>query len=119
MTTQDKSSTSALRVHAEACYGHEAVKAAKETNNLQATRELVNKVGKQKQGVLTGLFKRMAAKGKEIYATMPLSNAETRSVQQRFVEYATHHVAVPNAPVGVRKTIGPSKLSPTVRSTSL
>ncbi|KAF8906620.1 hypothetical protein CPB85DRAFT_1254599 [Mucidula mucida] len=35
MTTQDKSSTSALRVHAEACYGHEAVKAAKETNNLQ------------------------------------------------------------------------------------
>ncbi|KAF9010991.1 hypothetical protein BDZ89DRAFT_964168, partial [Hymenopellis radicata] len=79
MTTQDKSSTSGLRLHAEGCFGVEAVRAAKEGNDLKATRELVNKAGKQKQGVLTGLFKSLASKAKAVFSTIPLTTAETRA----------------------------------------
>ncbi|KAF9004430.1 hypothetical protein BDZ89DRAFT_967071, partial [Hymenopellis radicata] len=78
-TTKDKSSTSGLRSHAESCFGVEAVKAARESNDLDATRDLVKKAVKHKQGVLTGLFKSLIHKGKEIYSTMPLTNAETRA----------------------------------------
>ncbi|KAF9020042.1 hypothetical protein BDZ89DRAFT_903697, partial [Hymenopellis radicata] len=79
LTSKDKSSGHGLRLHAEKCFGVEAVKAAFEGADLQATREMVKKAGKKKQGVLTSMLQGIIAKGKEIYATMPLSNAETRA----------------------------------------
>ncbi|KAF8992026.1 hypothetical protein BDZ89DRAFT_973591 [Hymenopellis radicata] len=78
LTSKDKSSGHGLRLHAEKCFGVEAVKAAFEGADLKATREMVKKAGKKKQGVLTSMLQGIIAKGKEIYATMPLSNAETR-----------------------------------------
>ncbi|KAF9019903.1 hypothetical protein BDZ89DRAFT_900071, partial [Hymenopellis radicata] len=56
LTTKDKSSGHGLRLHAEKCFGVESVKAAFETRDLKATRDMVKKAGKKKQGVLTGML---------------------------------------------------------------
>ncbi|KAF9014406.1 hypothetical protein BDZ89DRAFT_1023433, partial [Hymenopellis radicata] len=77
MTTQDKSSTSGLRLHAEGCYGVEAVRAAREGNDLDATRDLVKKAGKQKQGVLTGLFKRLFVADRAFHKLMKTGRPST------------------------------------------
>ncbi|KAF9047975.1 hypothetical protein BDZ89DRAFT_941428 [Hymenopellis radicata] len=79
LTTKDKSSGKALRVHAEKCFGPEAVKAALESNNLEGTRELVEKTGGKRQGLLTQMISGLKKASKVIYSAMPLSKAETRA----------------------------------------
>ncbi|KAF9015874.1 hypothetical protein BDZ89DRAFT_962394, partial [Hymenopellis radicata] len=56
LMTKDKSSGHGLHLHAEKCFGIEAVKAAFESGDLKATRDMVKKAGKKRQGVLTGML---------------------------------------------------------------
>ncbi|KAF8994850.1 hypothetical protein BDZ89DRAFT_972040 [Hymenopellis radicata] len=78
-TTQDKSSGSELKNHANKCFGVEAVKAAMTSKDLEGTRKSVQKAQQERQTTLTGLLHKLVDKAKEVYSTIALTKAEVQA----------------------------------------
>ncbi|KAF9046075.1 hypothetical protein BDZ89DRAFT_942339, partial [Hymenopellis radicata] len=75
-TTQDRSSGSGLRTHANKCFSVEAVKAAMASKDLDGTRKSIQQAQQERQTTLTDLLSKLVDRGKEIYATISLIKAE-------------------------------------------
>ena len=85
LDTGDAGSTSTLKLHAEKCFGKDAVNNAVAGSSLEKTQELVKAAGGLRAGTLDLAFRQLADSGKVSYATFPHTSLEIRLVhiQQR------------------------------------
>ena len=81
LDTGDAGSTSTLKVHAERCFGKDAVNDAVAGSSLEKARELVEVAGGLRAGTLESAFKQLAGSGgRVLYPTLPHTPLEIRSV---------------------------------------
>jgi hypothetical protein len=84
LTTSDATSTSNLRKHAEACWGKEALDAARNASSVNEARKVLM-THTPRDGSITTAFARIQGKGKITFSTRPPTIAEIRADHVRWM----------------------------------